>query len=75
MYGMCGAITGAPMTLDELAQSHLDDHRKAKKGARKIMIRIMDSFRREYSSTNCGDLIDCDISAPRGHERFIESGV
>lgn len=39
------------------------------------MIRIMGSFWRKYSSTNCGDVIDYDISVPREHERFIEGGV
>lgn len=72
---ICGAITGAAMAVGELSKKRIKDHNKAKTVARRITMKIMDGFKEKYSSCNCGDLIEYDISIPEEHDKFIESGV
>ena len=58
-----------------LAGERIEDHREAKRTARRIIKLIMAEFREEFGSHNCGDLIDYEISIPSEHDAFIESGV
>jgi hypothetical protein len=39
------------------------------------MAALMDDFAAEYGAVDCRTLIGRDISTPRGHRAFIDSGV
>ena len=72
---ICGAITGAALSVGELSEERLQDHKKAKTVARRIIMDLMRKFDEQYGSCKCGDLIEYDISIPEEHDEFIESGV
>ena len=73
--GMCGAISGAAMALGKLAETRLEDHQQAKRTARLLTQQLVDDFEAEFSSSNCRDLIDYEISIPAQHDAFIASYV
>lgn len=73
--GMCGAISGAAMALGKLAELRLDDHRQAKRAARRLTQHLIEEFEVEFASSDCRDLIDYEISIPAQHEAFIASNV
>jgi hypothetical protein len=73
--GTCGAITGAAMAVGRLAAQRIADHREAKRVARNITARLMDSFEAAYGHTNCRDLLNLDISTESGHASFIEGKI
>ena len=73
--GICGALSGAAMAVGRLAGERIDDHREAKRTARRIVMLVMAEFKEEFGSQNCGDLIDYEISIPSQHDAFIDSGV
>ena len=56
--GMCGAISGAALAVGKLAGERIDDHRKAKRTARRLIQLVMAEFETEFGSHNCSDLID-----------------
>ena len=73
--GMCGAISGAAMALGRLAELRLGDHKEAKRTARCLTQQLIADFEAEFSSSNCRDLIDYEISIPAEHDAFIDSNV
>lgn len=73
--GMCGAITGTALAVGELAGYLLADHRDAKKLARTTIQKLLEEFRKQFSSDQCRDLIPYQIWIPAEHEKFIESGI
>jgi C_GCAxxG_C_C family probable redox protein len=73
--GMCGAISGAAMALGKLSALRLEDHRQAKRMARLLTQRLIADFETEFSSSDCRDLIDYQISIPAEHDAFIASNV
>lgn len=73
--GICGAISGAAMAVGMLAAQRIDNHKEAKRVARKIIMHYMDAFLEKYHSVNCRDLIGLDIRQQEQHDQFIESGI
>ena len=73
--GMCGAVSGAAMALGKLAELRVDDHREAKRTARRLTQRLIGDFEAEFGSSDCRDLIDYQISIPAEHDAFISSNV
>lgn len=73
--GICGAISGAAMALGRLAELRLDEHRRAKRTARRLTQQLIAGFEAEFSSSDCRDLIDYKISIPAEHDAFIASNV
>lgn len=73
--GVCGAISGAAMAVGRLAEQRIDDHKVAKRTARRIIQQVMGEFEDRFGSHNCSGLIRYDISTEKGHDEFIESGV
>ena len=73
--GMCGALSGAALAVGKLAGDRIEDHRKAKRTARRLIQLVLAEFESEFGSHNCSDLIDYEISIPAEHDAFIESGV
>lgn len=70
--GICGAITGAAVAIGRLTAQRIDDYEETKRVARRIIMRHMDDFRREFGDVNCRTLIGMDISTDEGHTAFIE---
>ena len=70
--GICGAISGAAIAVGRLAATRIDDYEETKRVTRRIIMRHMEDFRREFGDVNCRSLIDMDISTDEGHAAFIE---
>lgn len=73
--GICGALTGAALAVGLLAGQRLEDHRQAKRTARKLIARLMVHFEAAQGCVNCRDLIGLDIRDEAQHLRFITSGL
>jgi C_GCAxxG_C_C family probable redox protein len=73
--GPCGAITGAALAVGRLAAERIEDHKEAKRAARRIIADLMEQFRREHGTVSCRDLVGLDISTEEGHTAFIEGQV
>lgn len=73
--GMCGAITGVAMAVGKLAELRIDDHKEAKRTARRLTQQLITEFEAEFNSSDCRDLIDYEISIPAEHDAFIASNV
>ena len=71
----CGAVTGAAMALGELASVREADHFRAKRVARKLTIKLLSVFRKEFQDENCLSLIGLDISRQKDHDKFIDDGI
>ena len=72
---ICGAITGAAMSLGMLADRRVPDHRLAKRAARRILDQFIDQFQSLHGAINCRELIEMDIHDDRQHLRFIQGGI
>ena len=59
--GTCGAITGVALAVGRLAEQRLDDHRTAKKVARRITQQLMVEFEERFHSMSCRDLTGYDM--------------
>jgi C_GCAxxG_C_C family probable redox protein len=73
--GLCGAISGAALAIGMLAGRRIQDHKEAKRTARRLVAHLMDQFKATYHTTNCRELIHLDIRDELHHQQFIESGV
>ena len=73
--GACGAITGAALAVGMLAESRIDDHKRAKLVARELVHGTMEAFREAHGATDCRVLIGYDLRAPGEHDAFIDSGL
>jgi hypothetical protein len=72
---ICGVISGAAIAVGGLAAQRVSDHRRAKRIARCIMDRWIETFQAAYGSLNCRDLIGQEIHTEEQHASFIASGV
>lgn len=73
--GICGAVSGAALAVGKLAGVRIGDHRQAKRVARQLIQQLMVEFREEFSSTDCRELIDYEISDRAEHDAFIAGNV
>ncbi len=73
--GICGAISGAAMAVGRLAEERIEDHKEAKRTARRLIQKMMADFHERFGSHKCSGLIEYDISTQQGHDDFIDSGV
>ena len=73
--GACGAITGAALAIGILAERRIDDHRRAKTIARRMVAALMDEFGAAHGAVDCRALVGYDLRAPGGHAAFMASGI
>jgi C_GCAxxG_C_C family probable redox protein len=73
--GLCGAISGAALAIGMLAERRIQDHKEAKRAARRIVAQLMDDFQATHQAVNCRELIGLDIRDERQHQQFIESDI
>ena len=71
--GMCGAVSGAIMGINLVAgRNSPAESIEFSYALTQIMI---SSFERQYGSTNCRQLIGCDLSTEAGQRYFMENHV
>ncbi len=70
---MCGALTGGMLALNiVLGRSSSDE--SAEKNYEAIQS-LINSFKDEFGSTNCKELLGCDLGTCEGHEVFEENDL
>ncbi len=68
----CGAITGAIMVLGLLKGEQVNNNDELKSEAYGSVTELIREFVAEYQTTDCKDLIGCDLNTPEGSENFKE---
>lgn len=71
----CGAITGAIMVLGILKGEQVNNNDELKSQAYGSVNELIREFVAEYKTTECIDLIGCDLNTPEGSEKFKEENV
>ncbi len=71
----CGAVTGAIMVLGLLKGEDVNNNDELKASAYGAVKDLTRDFVAEYRSTNCKDLIGCDLNTPEGSARFKEEKI
>lgn len=71
--GMCGAVSGAIMAI-----SLFYGRSKPGESVETCYIavqRLMDMFENKFDSTNCKELIDCDLKTDEGQNTFLSNNL
>jgi C_GCAxxG_C_C family probable redox protein len=66
--GMCGAVTGAVMAINLLTGRRAPEESVAENYA--LVRRLLEGFENRFGSTNCRQLIGCDLSTQEGQAFF-----
>ncbi|MCP4542310.1 MAG: C_GCAxxG_C_C family protein [Chloroflexi bacterium] len=67
--GMCGAVTGAMMGLNLLAGRDLPSESFEETYA--MIQKLLGMFEDRFGSTNCMELIDCDLNTEQGQRDYL----
>ena len=73
--GICGALTGAALTVGGLVAARIPEHATAKGIAREVVAGLIDGFEAEFGAVDCRALLGREIRTPEAHAAFIESGT
>jgi C_GCAxxG_C_C family probable redox protein len=71
----CGAVTGAIMVLGLIHGERFNDNEELKSESYKSVRELMEEFTAAFGTTNCGELIGCDLNTPEGSAKFREEKV
>lgn len=70
---MCGAVTGAIMAIDVVLGRDAPDGPRDKDYA--AVRALLDRFEGMFGSSNCGELLGCDLDTPEGRDYFKENDL
>ncbi len=69
--GMCGALTGGILALNLVfGRSSSEDSVELNYQAVRELI---SAFEKEFGSSNCEELLDCDLGSEKGQKRFTDN--
>ena len=71
----CGAVTGAIMVLGILKGEKVNNNDELKSQTYASVKELTRDFVAEYQTTQCRDLIGCDLNTPEGSEKFKEEMI
>ncbi|WP_027721416.1 C-GCAxxG-C-C family protein [Maridesulfovibrio zosterae] len=71
--GTCGALQGAVLAISLIHGRNNTDQNYDK--CYELVQILSKNFQEKYSSTNCFEITDCDLSIQQGREKFKEEGV
>jgi C_GCAxxG_C_C family probable redox protein len=71
--GTCGAVTGAIISLN-LATGRSSPAESVDRNYALVQ-RLIRAFEQEFGSTNCADLIGCDVGSAEGQEFYAENNL
>jgi C_GCAxxG_C_C family probable redox protein len=69
--GLCGAVTGAIMAIN-LSTGRTSPEQSVKDSYLAVQ-KLLKTFEAKYGSTNCRQLLGCDLATPEGQQRFKEN--
>ena len=71
----CGAVTGAIMVLGILKGEEVNNNDELKASAYGAVKELIRDFVAEYKTTQCSELIGCDLNTPEGSEKFKDDKI
>ncbi len=71
----CGAVTGAIMVLGIMNGERVNNNEDLKAGSYQSVKDLMGAFSAEFGTTECKELIGCDLNTPDGSARFKEENI
>ena len=71
----CGAVTGAIMVLGLLKGEEVNNNDELKSASYGAVKDFTRDFVAKYNTTNCRDLIGCDLNTPEGAAKFKEEKI
>ena len=71
----CGAVTGAIMVLGLLKGEEVNNNDELKAAAYGGVKDLTRDFVAAYKTTQCRDLIGCDLNTPEGSEKFEKENI
>ncbi len=71
----CGAVTGAIMVLGLLRGEEVNNNEELKAAAYGSVKELSRDFISAYKTTQCRELIGCDLNTPEGSEKFKEEKI
>jgi C_GCAxxG_C_C family probable redox protein len=71
----CGAVTGAIMVLGMMHGEKAGDNEALKSRSYLSVKELIREFTDTFGSTQCRDLIGCDLNTPEGAARFREERI
>jgi len=71
--GLCGAVAGGIMALNIMTGRSSSDESVEKNYS--VVRRLIDMFENRFGSTNCRQLIGCDLSAQEGRDKFKSNNL
>ena len=72
---VCGAVSGALMLIGLKYGRYLESDTESKAKTYKLVKELIDSFKKEYGTINCTELIKYDLSNENELEKARESGI
>ncbi len=66
---MCGAVSGAIMAVNLVLGRDLPADSREKDYT--VILELLKVFEERFGSTNCGELLGCDLGTPEGLEFFV----
>jgi C_GCAxxG_C_C family probable redox protein len=71
----CGAVTGAIMVLGILKGEEVNNNDELKASAYGGVKELIRDFTAEFKTTQCRDLIGCDLNTPEGSAKFKDDKI
>jgi C_GCAxxG_C_C family probable redox protein len=71
----CGAVTGAIMVLGMLKGEEVNNNDELKSASYSAVKDLTRDFVAEYKTTQCRELIGCDLNTPEGSAKFKEDKI
>jgi len=70
---ICGAVSGAIMALGMLTGR--DKPEDPREELNSTIHKLMGEFEEKYGSTNCLELLDCDLGTQEGMEKYLDNNL
>jgi C_GCAxxG_C_C family probable redox protein len=71
----CGAVTGAIMVLGMMKGEQVNNNEDLKSYTYESVQELINRFTAEHGSTQCKDLIGCDLNTPEGAAQFKQENM
>ncbi|MBN2544213.1 MAG: C_GCAxxG_C_C family protein [Spirochaetes bacterium] len=71
----CGAVSGAYMVLGLKYGKYKKEDNESKEKTYSMVMEFNRSFREKFKSTNCGELLNCDLKTEEGRKYFNDNNL
>jgi len=71
----CGALTGAIMTMGLIVGRNKSDELEKKETVYEMALKMITDFEKEFGTSLCKSLTECDLRTSEGHEKFLSQKI